>query len=96
MMLPSQYLEKGWTQNTFARDAYDMKVDEQSSEAVSWCMAGAVEVLYRNNIDKCNQIYEEIENITGVGVEEYNDAPNRTKNEVISCMKTVESNLKLA
>ena len=95
-MLPSQYLEKGWTQHAFARNQDGMRCDEKDADAVAWCFAGAVEKVYRDDLDTCNTIYQELENITGLGIEEYNDAPDRTQHEVVSLMKTIESSLNLS
>lgn len=97
-MLPSQYLEKGWTQDYFAVNIDGKLVDECSDDAVCWCLSGAIEASYRHFNYKSETIYsitEEIEKITGTDVVKWNDVKGRTQEEAVQLMKQVELNLGL-
>ncbi len=97
-MLPSQYLEKGWTQGSFAIDINGALVSVRSTNAVCWCLTGAIEASYRHlnyNEIIIYSITEEIKKITGAKTVIWNDTKGRTQEEVVKLMKQVESNLGL-
>lgn len=84
-----QRLEQGWTQGTDARDKFDIGVGPESYLAVTWCISGAIETLrsgddYTNIYDVqdaiTNQLYQER---NGNSFVEFNDAPERTQQEVL-------------
>ena len=41
-MLPSEYLAKGWCQDTTAIDRHRNLTDYRGSDAVAWCFVGAI------------------------------------------------------
>ena len=45
-MKPSDLIERGWCRVSRARDAEGHPCDPLSSQAVSWCPLGALEVVY--------------------------------------------------
>ena len=101
-MLPSKYLEKGWCQFVSAVDENDIPIAPNDRSAIKWCLFGSVHAAhYSGSIsttDKDNILselacildIELIEDISG-----YNDAPERTQEEVIKTMKQAEIKLDL-
>ena len=47
-MLPSEYLQKGWTRKSDATTSSGATTHAQSPNAVSWCLEGAREAAFRN------------------------------------------------
>jgi hypothetical protein len=41
-MLPSEYLQRGWTQWSLARGKSGRAVEPTGRAAISWCMTGAI------------------------------------------------------
>ncbi len=109
-MLPSQYIETGWTQYVYARNISNEPVFFRSSESCSWCLEGAINAYYyhKYDINKLSRI--ELDNflkeennyrslvlykIAPVFFDLWNDAPERTKEEVVQLLKEVEKELEL-
>ena len=69
-MLPSEYLEKGWTRGALARTHDGRSADRQSSNAVKWCMTGAMIAAYEDNdnhipnkTEHCLRLYNIVETL---------------------------------
>jgi hypothetical protein len=80
-------IEQGWTQGTFARNGNQEYVYPTDSDAVSWCVRGAICVVVveetedlgfraRRLLASANQITE--------GLAVWNDTPGRTQAEVLA------------
>ncbi len=97
-MLPSQYLEIGWTQGNYAIDELGLEVPLNSNKACAWCLAGAISASYhdgtldKNIVIKFNRaIFETIDQDFST----WNDNENRTQQEIIDLVKEVEQELSL-
>lgn len=73
-----------WTQGTIARNAHDDPCSEDSDDAVSWCLSGAIWRIYgplglatSNLNDVFAAIHVKVPNIP-----DWNDQPERTFEEV--------------
>lgn len=75
-----------WCQGPYAEDASGEAVDERSPDACSWCLVGAISRCYmpdgdddlRDYLRACNAIRKAV----GVECGRWNDAPERTFQEV--------------
>lgn len=96
-MLPSQYLEKGWTQGTFARDKDGNPVNEYNSSALCWCASGAISAAFPMSyeIDLAVKLTKEIEKITKTKIVLWNDDEDRTHEEVIYIVREAEKILNI-
>lgn len=95
-MKPSEYIEKGWCQGCFAIDSEGKHVLPDNPSAVAWCLIGATA---RSVADGTLSSEEEVEIYRAIfmsgisrcqGFIEWNDAPGRTKEEVLALLKEVE------
>ncbi len=68
-----------WTQHYLARKANGTPTSEQDPYAVSWCLVGAVIVCYPQ---ASLSVYEQIEKKTGGEMIDWNNAPERTFEDV--------------
>ena len=93
-MLPSEFVEKGWTQGAFARDKDGKSVLSRDPTAVSWCMAGAVIAS-----QGCDGLTEherwQLNAVLGRNLGftlrlMYNDTPGRTQKEVVNVLREAE------
>lgn len=83
---PSDYIRKGWCQETFARDAKGNSVDPRSSEACCWCIAGAIKVAYPMTWPVVlERLTDSLQRIASL----WNDAPERTQAEVIAALEAI-------
>ncbi len=96
-MLPSQYLEKGWTQGTFARDENYKPVNEGNPSAICWCVSGAISIALPMSYELylAIKLTDEIERITNQSIVAWNDSKNRTHGEVVCTVKRAEENINL-
>jgi len=76
---------KGWTQGAYARGKSG-RVVKQPRNAVCFCGIGAISVAAGGNTDDDlgYDAYKALERIVGSGFPHYNDAPGRTKEEVLA------------
>ena len=97
-MLPSQYIERGWTQGTFARDQNGAPVNEYDSSAVCWCASGAISRAFPESYDLSiqRQLSDAIEHITRKQIVIWNDNAKTTKEQVISVVKEAEQKINVA
>ena len=80
--------ERGWCQNNYALDLKDRPVENWHSDAVRWCIAGAVDRVVRYDIKLRNAALDAIRETIG-GEEsalDWNDAPERTQAEVLKAL----------
>jgi len=88
-----QYIEQGWTQKANARMADGKEVNSLAPEAVSWCAGGAI-----NKAMRCYEDYETCWVFRAVvpnqDIVAWNDAPERTKEEVLAKFDEVISSIK--
>lgn len=75
-------IEHGWTQSVYARDAYLRHVAIDSPKAVCFCLAGA---LRRVGLQPSVNYKSYFKGEPGV-LTTWNDAPERTKDEVLACL----------
>lgn len=87
-MKPSEILEQyGWTQGYFARDKSGMTMPSMSPYATCFCAVGAIK---RSDFPTGSSLDVLREHIGAASVEDvyrWNDAPGRTKDEVIAVLK---------
>ncbi len=96
-MLPSEYLTKGWCQNTASQDDNGNPVINRSPDAVKWCIQSSANMSVSNGHITDEQyrqllmyLKNEVFDITG-----WNDSPNRTQSEVIKLMRSAEESIGL-
>jgi hypothetical protein len=93
-MKPSEIIEKyGWCQNAAARDSDGMSIHALSSEATCFCLSGAVQRAFRGGAYPWLVFMVDTKTFLPRGftsVIVWNDAPGRTKEEVIQLLKSVE------
>ncbi len=94
-MLPSDYISMGWCQFNFAEDIDKNLVDATSPKAVAWCALGAISVLGQEDLILYHDYRKELRKVIPGWISEWNDAKDRTKNEIIDVFKQVERNLAL-
>lgn len=82
--------EKGWTQDTYARDANGERVDEDSRQATCFCIYGAVKrakpqwLVEQDTMDCLDDLAAGItgfRNIVG-----FNDRPTTTREDVLAAL----------
>jgi hypothetical protein len=88
-----ELLEAGWCQNAEARDPGGLPVEAESSGAVSWSLAGAVQRAWRTSdgdlevglyaLQRANLA---LVAATGASPQRWNDAPPRTKRQVLEAL----------
>lgn len=79
-------IEKGWTQRTYARDANGNVVEETDGGAVAFCAAGACwAVSSREARDALRrQVGLETNTPDWPSISAFNDAPDRTQQDVLA------------
>jgi len=79
---------KGWCQEYYALDKFGSPVHEKTPEACHFCGLGALNRVTPLQLDgELWNIREIFGAVHGVTIIKYNDAPGRTKAEVISAFK---------
>ncbi len=88
-MKPSDYIRKGWCQESFAKTKTGNIVYGDDPAAVCWCLDGAIDAA-------CGRLHsDEKENITAKLREKidnyigWNDTPGRTQQEVIDLLESI-------
>ena len=77
-------IEQGWTQNTTARDIGGRPVFSTSQTAVCWCSIGAIYAVDSAQAgDRAAKILSDTLEIERSNLTEWNDAPDRTQDEVL-------------
>lgn len=86
-----------WTQGVAARDAQGECVTSTSAKAVSWCLVGAISYLYDerdlsviHQTDEFRKIRKSFIAEYGKSVTDWNDAKNRTQEEVVALCKSLD------
>ena len=78
-------IERGWTQDAFARNEYGEQVPSRAPEAVSWCLTGACN--YDTAGDNWDCVAPFLRTATGWNsMVLWNDHPDRTKQEVLDAL----------
>ena len=103
-MRPSDYVERGWCQNGYAKDDLGAAAYAAGPGATHWCPLGALsrsftrkEITRQQSIDLENTMRYLVPTMTlwDSGREEksvaaWNDLPSRTKEEVLDMMRHAE------
>lgn len=74
------YIRKGWTQRAYARTKNGNGCSSDSALAVKWCASAAISQSYPSNWYKA---YKKLQAVVGPNIIGWNDAPGRTKREVL-------------
>ena len=83
-------LEKGWTQEAMARDKYGTMVSSFNPNAVSFCLGGALTLVFRRYLGrgyKKLREYLEVPNSAHSTLSAWNDDPKRTQEDVIELLR---------
>ena len=96
-------IEKGWTQQAFARDEAGWGIHPGEKGAVSWCLSGALWVVICGDMpfDKTPKhakliLYRLFENLRlGELPARWNDSPGRTKGQVASLLRNTAARSRL-
>ena len=60
-MKPSDYIEKGWTQGTYAIDELGNDVGTTGKGvAVAWCAMGAIHEAYKSDREKVTEVFDRL------------------------------------
>lgn len=84
-------LRRGWTRGTVARDSLGRPVSCRSTDAVSWCLAGAVDLetdrlKYYDVATTMDMIRAELRPLGYTSLAEFNDAETRTRDQVVGLL----------
>lgn len=79
-----------WTQRSFARNIDDVPVLAESSDAASWCLAGAAVRCYGKNSLEFYNVLKKINASLKTGIFGFNDHPDRTYEEVFALVKELD------
>jgi len=82
----AQVVRKGWCQGHFAFDG-DKPLDYPHCFATCFCARGALYVVAGSGIGRC--IARKIQDLLGKPLEQWNDAPERTQDEVVALLEGV-------
>lgn len=81
-------VEAGWCQGAFARNSEDRTVSPYDDTAVSFCVVGATQAVLRHfhaeNLVLIELWYELCRTNNRVGLAHFNDAPGRTKEDILA------------
>lgn len=93
-MKPSDYIKKGWTQGSLARNSKGMLRSPDDPDAICWCMIGAICKVTTNNAEvmrflQCTHNALKKRGIPSA-IAAYNDTVGRTKEEVIEVLEEAE------
>ena len=83
------YIEKGWTQRSFARDEYGKPVDGRDPEACEWCAMGAIwKVVGYSGTEAYQEardlIYSLVDFVDFNTVSQFNDHADTTQADVLA------------
>lgn len=83
-------VEKGWTQAVMARDSAGYSVSEDDDRATCFCLYGALWRTAQNQDGLRNSVRDALHDATGGNFVKWNDAPGRTKDEVLALIRRVK------
>jgi hypothetical protein len=101
-MKPSEYIRKGWTQFNSARDVRGNSATSDSTDAVCWCLTGALIASAGDNFKEFHRMYGMVESAVlkilhipwhcsiyfpRYAPEKWNDTEGRTQQEVIDLLE---------
>lgn len=93
--LARDYIRRGWTQNTGARDDEGSSVLVTDPDAVSWCMLGALDVACRmtdNSYEDLKYVLGKFLGVSWDKVAEFNDRNGRTVEQVLAVYDRIIEN----
>lgn len=82
-------IAQGWCQGALARDADNFEVLPTNYSARLWCVAGAVDAVAQNVFAAQNVFNTLLETLGVNSISVWNDAPERTKVEVLELFDRV-------
>jgi hypothetical protein len=85
-------IQRGWIQRCYARDAGGYRVDPHDSRATCWCLLGAcmrAEVDFETGVRDLIRLA--IDPDKKIMLPTWNDAPERTKEEVLEVIRRAKS-----
>lgn len=85
-MKPSEYIRRGWTTGTYARDAAGKRCDMHSPRASCWCASAAIILCIPVDNDALRSFTDSVLSM-GFTIAQWNDAPGRTQQEVIEALE---------
>ena len=80
-------IESGWTVVALARDATGAQCNPTSHKATSWSLYGAIQKAVRSPFASALVVYNSLHRALPSGtktVREFNDAPDRTREEILA------------
>ena len=83
-----ELIEKGWCQLDYARDEYENPVDIDDSDAVKWCLVGALDRIYPDFTENTIMLTKVKNAIDLIAM--WNDDRSRTKEEVVNLLKRLD------
>ena len=90
-MLPSKYLEQGWTQNKLAVDQNDRQVEPLSPKAIRWSLRGAILASVKDESIDLELYNKGLVLFINAHTDTWNNSQYRQKEEVITIAKQVEA-----
>jgi len=102
-MKPSEYIKKGWCQNSFAALADGTATHTRDPKASAWCAVAAIMVsvmFTRPHAEWVGKSFAEVQNsiinslcehlkLTALSPLQWNDAPERTQEEVVAALEAI-------
>lgn len=85
-----ELIERGWTQGMFACDAQRREVSPQDPDAKYFCVSGALQRVYPEIVEFRAKVHEVVRELGGAEVTQWNDDPNRQKQEVVALLKKLD------
>ena len=85
--------QKGWCQWVYARNQVGKKVDPHHKSACRFCLLGALDKIYDCTSIAMREAKQALYLHAiphNMGLAEWNDAPGRTKEEVIAALKAAD------
>lgn len=106
ILLPSELVEAGWTQNAFARKPYGngdkgVATGIGDPEATRFCAIGAIQrwawTLGKSELAQpvLESVFRELYDRGFNTIESFNDAPKTTKEQVVDVLRRAENRLEL-
>lgn len=84
-------IAKGWAQGAFARDKCGSKVLHYSPDACAWCLSGALRAAWGGSEEYLHARNFVVAVIGASCLPTWNDAPDRTKEDVLAALDEVIS-----
>lgn len=85
-----QLIEQGWTQGVLARDELGHKVWPTNPDANCWCLLGSMAKCYPQGFTLDDPHDKIRARINSTNIANWNDAPERTKSEVVAVLKELD------